>query len=151
MAIRVRAVEYFNVTVKDRPGEAYRLLSQLATAGVNLLAFSAVPSGPEVTQLVLFPDSTEGLTAVAERAGLVLTGPQRAILVQGDDRLGALAEIHGKLFEAQVDVYASTGITDGKGDYGCVLYVKPGHFKSATHALGVDASGSTVRETRRSA
>lgn len=151
MGTRVRAVEYFNVTVKDRPGEAYRLLSELASADVNLLAFSAVPCGPEVTQLVVFPDRTEGLTAVAERAGLVLTGPQRAILVQGDDRLGALAEVHGKLFKAKVNVYASTGITDGKGDYGCILYVKPGDFKSATHALGVDAATSTVRQPRRSA
>ena len=120
-------------------------MSQLAAADVNLLAFSAVPTGPEVTQLVLFPDSTEGLIALAERTGLVLTGPQRAFLVQGDDRLGVLADIHGKLFEAHVDVYAATGITDGKGDYGCVLYIKPGHFKNAAHALGVDTSGSTVR------
>ncbi len=138
MSTRVRAVEYFHVTVKARPGEAYRLLSQLAAADVNLLAFNAVPIGPEVTQLVLFPDSTDGLIAFAEKADLVLTGPQRAFLVQGDDRLGALADVHQKLFDAQVNVYASTGITDGKGDYGCVLYIKAEHFKRAAHALGVD-------------
>ena len=143
MSTTVRAVEYFHVTVKDRPGEAYRLLSQLTAADVNLLAFSAIPIGPEVTQLVLFPDSTEGLTALAEKAGLVLTGPQRALLVQGDDRLGALADIHRKLFDAQVNVYASTGVTDGKGDYGCVLYIKAEHFTSAAHALGVDPSSAT--------
>ncbi len=61
MSTKVRAVEYFHVTVKARPGEAYRLLSQLAAADVNLLAFNAIPIGPEVTQLVLFPDSTDGL------------------------------------------------------------------------------------------
>ena len=77
MSTRVRAVEYFHVTIKTRPGEAYRLLSQLAAADVNLLAFNAIPVGPEVTQLVLFPDTTEGLTAFAEKAALVLTGPQR--------------------------------------------------------------------------
>ena len=131
-------MDYFHATVKDRPGEAYRLLSELAAAEVNLLAFSAIPIGPEVTQLVLFPDSTEGLTALAEKAGLVLTGPQHAFLVQGDDRLGAFADIHRKLFDAQINVYASTGVTDGKGDYGCVLYVRADSYKRAAHALGVD-------------
>ena len=138
MSTRVRAVEYFHVTIKTRPGEAYRLLSQLAAADVNLLAFNAIPVGPEVTQLVLFPDTTEGLTAFAEKAALVLTGPQRAFLVQGDDRLGTFADIHRKLFDAQVNVYASTGITDGKGDYGCVLDLRAGHFKHAARALGLD-------------
>jgi hypothetical protein len=79
--------------VKERPGEAYQLLSELAEAGVNLLAFSAIPIGPGHTRLVLFPNKMERLVQVAEQLGLVLTGPQRAFLVQGDDRLGTIAEI----------------------------------------------------------
>ena len=55
MTMNIRRVEYFHATVKDLPGEAYKLLAQLATAEVNLLAFNAVPVGPEQTQLVIFP------------------------------------------------------------------------------------------------
>ena len=55
----VRAVDYFYVTVKDKPGEAYRLLSQLVAEGVNLLAFHAIPTGPDQTQLVLFPEDSK--------------------------------------------------------------------------------------------
>ena len=37
MAFRTRPVEYFNVSVKDRPGAAYELLATLAGQGINLL------------------------------------------------------------------------------------------------------------------
>jgi hypothetical protein len=137
MTMNIRRVEYFHATVKDLPGEAYKLLAQLATAEVNLLAFNAVPVGPEQTQLVIFPESVESLARAAERTGLILTGPQRAFLIQGDDRLGALVDLHRKLSDASINVYASSGVTDGRGGYGYVLYVRSEHYEDAAVALGV--------------
>jgi len=137
MGITIRRVEYFNATVKDRPGEAYRLLTQLATAEVNLLAFNAVPVGPEQTQLVIFPESVESLVRAAEQTGLILTGPQRAFLIQGDDKLGALVDLHHKLADGRINVYASSGVTDGSGGYGYILYVRSEHYEDAACALGV--------------
>lgn len=137
MSVVVRAVEYFYLMVKDQPGEAYRLLSALACAEVNLLAFSAVPMGGEQTQLMIFPESTDPLAELTEKAGIALTGPQRAFLVQGDDRLGALVDIHEKLHAAQINVYASSGVTDGRGGYGYVLYVSSNDYDSAAQVLGV--------------
>jgi hypothetical protein len=135
MIATVQAVSYFYATVADRPNDACRLLSQLAEAGVNLLAFAAIPLGPEHTQLVLFPDDPQRLTQIADTVGFALTGPQRAFLAQGDDRLGAIADIYGKLSEVGVSVYASTGITDGRGGFGYVLYVRPESFTRAEEAL----------------
>jgi hypothetical protein len=137
MTMNIRRVEYFHATVKDLPGEAYKLLAQLATAEVNLLAFNAVPVGPEQTQLVIFPESVESLARAAERTGLIMTGPQRAFLIQGDDRLGALVDLHRKLSDASINVYASSGVTDGRGGYGYVLYVRSEHYEDAAVALGV--------------
>jgi hypothetical protein len=136
MSARVRTVEYFYIMVKDRPGEAYRLLSHLASEQVNLLAFNAIPMGLEHTQLVLFPDSSDLLSKAAAGSGLTLTGPQRALLVQDDDRLGALADIHLTLLEANINVYASSGVTDGRGGYGYILYLRPEDFRKAAHVLG---------------
>ncbi len=136
MSARVRTVEYFYIMVKDRPGEAYRLLSHLATEQVNLLAFNAIPMGLEHTQLVLFPDSSDLLSKAAAGSGLTLTGPQHALLVQDDDRLGALADIHLTLLEANINVYASSGVTDGRGGYGYILYLRPEDFRKAAHVLG---------------
>lgn len=137
MGYSVRAVEYFHATVQDRPGKAYDALSHLASSRVNLLAFSAVPSGGGRTQLVIYPDETDALMRFAARSGMVLSGPQRALLVQGDDELGALVEVHRRLADARVNVYASNGVTDGRGRYGYVVHVRSEDFSRAAHALGV--------------
>jgi hypothetical protein len=137
MAFRIRRVDYYYTSVKDEPGAAYRILSQLAGLGVNLLAFTAVPVGPTRAQLALFPENDGKLTAAARQAGLALDGPHGALLVQGDDELGALASVHQRLFEAGVDVYAASGVTDGHGSFGYVVYVREDQFGQAAKALGV--------------
>jgi hypothetical protein len=123
--------------IQDQPGEAYKLLSELAGLGINLLAFSGVPLGPTHTQLTLFPEDTLKMKNAANRAGLTLDGPHPALLVQGDDELGALAGIHERLHEASVNVYASSGVSDGRGSYGYVIYVRPEEYERAVKALGV--------------
>jgi hypothetical protein len=137
MAMSIRRIEYYYVMVKDRPGEAYQLLSQLAEMKVSLLAFNVVPMGPVQTQLALFPENTEDLTRMAEQTGLVLDGPNHALLIQGDDDLGALVDIHARLYDARINVAAANGVTDGIGSFGYVLYVRPDEYERAAHALGV--------------
>ncbi len=131
MATSIRAVEYFYATVKDQPGQACRFLSEMATAGVNLLAFNIIPVGLEQTQLSLFPEDVEQFRLAAESRKLKVTGPQRAFLIQGDDELGALLGIHCKLADAKINVYASSGVTDGRGGYGYLIYVRGEDFDQA--------------------
>ena len=87
--------------------------------------------------LSVFPEDTLKLENEAARAGVELDGPHPALIVQGDDELGALVAIHLKLYEAHVNVYASNGVTDGRGSFGYVIYVKPEDYGSAADALGV--------------
>ena len=137
MAYSIRRVDYFYTTVTDEPGEGYRMLAALKELGINLLAFTAVPVGPMHTQLTLFPADAPRMSEEAKRAGLVLDGPHQAFLVQGDDELGALAKIHATLYEARVNVYASSGVVTGRGSYGYILYVRPDKYEQAAEALGV--------------
>jgi len=137
MSMRIKKVEYYHITVQDKPGEAYKLLSHLANLGINLLAFTAIPMGQKTTQLTLFPDNSSKMAKEASSAGFALAGPHKALVVQGDDELGALAGIHMKLAEADVNVYASNGVTDGKDSYGYVLYIRPEKFDAAVKALGI--------------
>ena len=130
-------MEYYYTIVEDQPGEAYKLLSRLASLGVNLLAFTAVPVGPIRTQMTLFPEESARLEGAASGAGMTLDGPYPALLVQGDDELGALVEVHQQLFQSRVNVYASTAVTDGKGAYGYILYIRAEDYPRATAALGV--------------
>jgi len=137
MPFTIRRIDYFYATVRDEPGAAHRILSQLSGLGVNLLAFNAVPIGPTRTQLALFPEDDDKLRAAARSAGLALDGPHPALLVQGDDELGALASVHERLAAAGVDVYASSGVTDGRGSFGYVVYVREDQFEKAASAFGI--------------
>ena len=65
MAHNVRKVDYFYVMISDKPGEGAKILADLATEGVNLLAFSGFPSGRKA-QLDLIPEDSAAL----KRAGI---------------------------------------------------------------------------------
>lgn len=135
MAFKIRKVNYYYTTIKDQPGEAYQLLNELTGLGINLLAFTAVPFGPSSTQLTIFPDDDLDLESLAKKSGLPIDGPHPALLVQGDDELGALAQVHYRLYMANVNVYASSGVSDGAGSYGYIIYVRPDNFEQAAKAL----------------
>lgn len=136
MPFDVRRVEYYRATVGGQAGEGSRLLSVLAGAGVSLLAFKAVRLEPMRTQFTLFPDDGRRMADGATKAGLKLDGPHSALLVEGDDESGALAEIFDKLSQAGVDVSESSGIADIKGGYGVVLYLEQEDCDKAVEALG---------------
>jgi hypothetical protein len=133
----IRRVEYYHTTVVDEPGEAYKVLSALAGLGVNLLAFTAVPAGPDRTQLTLCPEDPGKMRMEAGRSAMALDGPHHALLVQGDDELGALASVHERIYKADVNVYASTAIADGSGRYGHLIYVRPEDYERAARALEI--------------
>jgi len=137
MAFTVRRVDYYYANVRDEVGAAYRILAELAARGVGLLAFTAVPTGVSMAQFALFPEDPNRLVAEAQAAQMPLEGPHYALLVQGDNELGALADVHARIFEAGVDIYASTGVTDGRGAFGYVVYVREDQFEQAAAALGV--------------
>jgi hypothetical protein len=135
VSFSINGARYYRATVSDWPDDAYELLSDLAERGINLLAFTAVPYGPDHVQFTLFPDDPAQLESESQRAGLELDGPHAAILVQGDDELGALASVHRRLAEASVAIYASSGVTDGRGSFGYVIYVREDQFDQAMAAL----------------
>ncbi|MFZ2897225.1 MAG: hypothetical protein WA004_01305 [Saprospiraceae bacterium] len=137
MAYAIRRVDYYYVTVKDEPGVAYEFLSQLVELGINLLAFTAIPTGPNSSQLTLFPESSMNFQQKAKLAGLHYLGPHPAFLVHGDDKLGALVEVHDALYRSRVNIFASYGVTSDKDNFGYLIYVKPEDYEHAAKALGI--------------
>jgi hypothetical protein len=135
MAFTIRPVDYYYLNVRDELGAAYRVLSTLAERGVNLLAFTAVPAGPSLAQFAIFPEDPNTLVAEARAAQMPLEGPHHALLVQGDDVLGAFASVHERLYQAGVDIYASTGVTDSRNAFGYIVYVREDQFERAASAL----------------
>lgn len=137
MADTIRRVEYFYVQVPDKPGEGARALATLREAGVNLLAYSGFPAGKR-SQLDFVPADPAVFKQVAKQAKWKVKGPKRGFLIQGDDRVGACAEILDKLAAAKINVTALDAVSAGAGRYGAILWVKPAAFNRAAKALGAE-------------
>lgn len=135
MANTARNLEYFHTTLSTTSDEAFQVLDDLASLGVNFVALTMVPLAPDSTQLTLFPEDSALLMHVAKRTGLTISGPHRALLVQGEDKVGALAAIHRQLHNERVEIYASNAVTDGKGGYGCIIYLRSEDADRAVRAL----------------
>jgi hypothetical protein len=137
VADTIRRAEYFYVQVPNKPGEGARLLGVLKEAGINLLVFSGFPQGQR-SQLDFVPADPPAFRQAAKKAGWKLTGPKRAFLVQGDDRVGVMAEVHEKLAGAKINVTAVDAICAGAGRYGAILWVAPRDFNRAATVLGAE-------------
>ncbi len=133
----VRRVEYYYATVPDTPGEGRRILSALQESGVNLAAFLAFPTGSGESQIDLVPEDPAALRTAAEQAGVKLSEPKQAFLIQGDDRVGAVADATAKLAEAGINATAAAAAAAATGTYGMILWVAPEDYDRAAAALGV--------------
>ena len=136
MADTIQRVDYFYTMVPDKPGEAARMLAVLREAGVNLLVFSGFPEGRR-GQLDFVPADAGAFRQAAKKAGWKLTGPRRAFLLQGEDRVGAVAETLGRLAAAKINVTAIDAVCAGAGRYGAILWVPQREVGRAAKVLGV--------------
>ena len=85
MAENIRRVEYYYVTVTDKPGSGAAVLDTVREAGVNLLAYLGFPAGRGKSQIDLVPEDPAVFKSAAQKAGLKLSRAKRAFLVDGDD------------------------------------------------------------------
>jgi prephenate dehydratase len=131
----VRKLDYFALTMADRPGEGARLVAALRDNGVNLLAFSGFPAGRKA-QIDLVPEDSGALRAAAKKLKLALGPRKTCFVIQGDDRVGALADTLQKLADAKINVTAIQAVTAGMGRYGAIFWVKPRDAAKAAKTLG---------------
>jgi len=134
MAESIRRVESYSVEVPDEPGEAYRVLSWLEEAGVNLVYFTAYPVGDRKAKLDVVVEDPAALAKVATRHGLKPFEPTAAFMVSGRDGVGRAAQVLRHLADARINVHAATG-TVQSGSFGLILWVQPGDLEAAGRAL----------------
>jgi hypothetical protein len=79
--------------------------------------------------------------AIGILAGVGRAGCRRGDLRFEDSekgrRVGTLARIHAQLANADVAIFASSGVTDGRRAFGYVVYVRPADIEKAEAALGL--------------
>jgi len=124
MAFNILQVESYNITVPGQISDASNLISRIAAAGVDFHAFKATPLESDRTQFTFFAKDSSKMTEGAKKAGLKLEGPYPALLIKGDEKAGALADIYDKLSKAGIQVDKASGIADINAGYGVLLYLK---------------------------
>ncbi len=144
MADTVRRVVYFKMSVPDKAGEGARVLGALRDAGVNLLAFTGFPRGRRA-QLDIVPEDAAGFRDAAKRAKLALAGKKTGFLVQGDDRVGAVADYVEKLAAAKISITAVDALSAGENRFGAIFWVKSKDVAKAGKTLG--ATSTSAGET----
>ena len=131
----IRKADYFSMEVSNKIGEGARLLDALRDASVNLLAFTGFPTGRRA-QVDFIPEDTASFKAATRKLGLKI-GPRKTVfLVQGDDRVGAIAEIVDRIAAAGVNMTAMDALATGGGRYAAMFWVDPRDVNKVAKSLG---------------
>jgi hypothetical protein len=133
----IRRIDYYYVTVPDKPGEVARVLAAVRGAGVNLLGVSAFPHGARKSQVDLILEDSGAFAQAAKSARLKLSKKKNGFLIQGEDRPGAVADLAGKLAQAKINITSVQAFCAGAGRYGGMLWVKAKDMRRASKALGL--------------
>ena len=131
----IRKADYYTMKVSQRPGAGASLLATMKAAGVNLLAFTGFPAGGGA-QVDFVPDNSVKFRRAAKKAGLRISKRKTVFVVRGDDRVGALTGILGKLAKAKINIVSLSAVTAGKRRYGMLFWVKKKDVGRASRALG---------------
>lgn len=137
MADIVRRIEYYYTVVPNRAGAGVKVFNALKARGANLIALNGFPTSTRRAQLAFVPSDRDAFLAAAQKAGIKLKGPRVAFLIQGEDRVGAVADVLSKLGQARINVTAMQAIATGAGRYGAILWIKSRNVGKAAQALGV--------------
>ena len=141
----IRKADYFSMEVPNKVGEGARLLGGLRDAGINLIAFTAFPSGRRA-QVDFIPEDPAAFKSAARKLKLKISARKTVFVVQGDDRPGAIAGVCEKLADAGINMIAMDAASAGNGRYAGIFWTAPGDVRKAEKALGATAtakSGST--------
>ena len=139
MADVIRIAQYFKVQIGDKPGTLTSMLAPLHEAGVNFLAVHAFPRNRR-TQVDVVPEDPTAFKSIAKIHKLKVQGPKMCLLVYGDDRPGALADLTDRLGSAKINMVAVTGLCAGQGRFGAILWVSQRDVKKAAKVFGIGLS-----------
>ena len=136
MAELIRTAQYFKIQIADKTGTLAGLLAPLRDAGVNLMAVHAFPRNRR-TQVDVVPEDVAEFKEAAKANKLKIQGPKMCLLVEGDDRPGALGDLADRLRLAKINMTAVTGVAAGLGRFGAILWVKAGDVKKAAKVFDI--------------
>jgi len=91
------------VILEDRPGTLADMAEALGRAGVNIEGGCGFPSEGKGVAHVLVEDAAAARRAL-EEVGIEVRGERQILLLEIEDRLGALGEVSRRISDAGVDI-----------------------------------------------
>jgi len=107
----------------------------LRDGGVNLLYGGGWPIKGGQAVIACIPEDQAKLKSVAAQFGVSLV-EDAAFLIEGEDRVGALCEVAGKLGRASINIHCAQALAAG-GRFAALITVRDEDVDRAAQALGV--------------
>ena len=136
MAFTIRPVEYYYANVRDELGAAASRAvrarrARREPARVHRRAERAEPRPAHA----LPGRPAEALRRGAAPPASCSTGRTTRCSSRATTSSARSRGVHERLADAGVDIFASTGVTDGRGSFGYVVYVREDQFEQAQRAF----------------
>jgi hypothetical protein len=137
VADTISKIEYYSVGIPNKCGTGAQLMTAFKEAGVNFVATWGYPAGKGKAQVDLVPSDAAAFKKAARKLKIEVGPKQAALYVLGEDRVGAIAELLGKLAGAGVNVRALQALCGCPGCFGALIQVEQADARKAAKALGI--------------
>ena len=134
MADQAHVVHSYSTSVPDEPGQAFKVLATLVSAGINLLGCSGTQIDG-VARIDVVPDDAAAFAALVQRAGLDFRRQKVGLLIQGEDRPGALADSLSRLAVEGINVSGVQGLVAGSRRWSAIVWISDPDLEAAKRAL----------------
>ncbi len=135
MSTTTKRIQTLDVALSPEPGSLAKIYNGFREVGVNVIASWGYEMGPGEAQAHFYAADIEKAKTTLTKMGFK---PQinNACWIEGDDRVGAYAEVLTKLAKANVNVDATDAFAIGDR-FAAVLFTQPKQWAALCKALSL--------------